>query len=90
VRLALTSFATPQKIGRTKPALARCLGRRGLTRARRNELGQAMSRTNILYLLVGALCVVVAVLGYQLYEDHKKPEGVSISFGPGGISVDKK
>jgi hypothetical protein len=49
-----------------------------------------MSRSNILYLVVGALVVVVAVLGYQLYQDKKKPEGVNINLGPGGISIQKK
>jgi hypothetical protein len=50
----------------------------------------AMSRSNILFLAVGALVVVVAVLGYQLYQDRKKPEGVNINLGPGGISIQKK
>jgi hypothetical protein len=49
-----------------------------------------MSRSNILYLVVGALVVAVGVLGYQLYEDKKKPEGVNINLGPGGISIQKK
>jgi hypothetical protein len=49
-----------------------------------------MSRSNILYLVIGALVVVVAVLGYQLYEDRKKPEGVNINLGPGGLSIQKK
>jgi RsiW-degrading membrane proteinase PrsW (M82 family) len=49
-----------------------------------------MSRSNILYLVVGALVVVVAVLGYQVYQDRKKPEGVNINLGPGGISIEKK
>ena len=49
-----------------------------------------MTRGNILYLVVGALVVVVAVLGYQLYQDRKKPEGVNINLGPGGISIEKK
>jgi hypothetical protein len=49
-----------------------------------------MTRSNILYLVVGALVVVVAVLGYQLYQDRKKPEGVNINLGPGGISIEKK
>jgi RsiW-degrading membrane proteinase PrsW (M82 family) len=48
------------------------------------------SNSNILYLVVGALVVVVAVLGYQLYEDRKKPEGVNINLGPGGLSIQKK
>jgi len=49
-----------------------------------------MSRSNILYLAIGALVVVVAVLGYQVYQDKKKPEGVNINLGPGGISIEKK
>jgi predicted negative regulator of RcsB-dependent stress response len=49
-----------------------------------------VTRNNMLYLAVGALVVVVAVLGYQLYQDKKKPEGVNINLGPGGISIEKK
>lgn len=49
-----------------------------------------MSRNNIVYLIVGALVVVVAVMGYQLYHDRKKPEGVRIDIGPNGLSIDKK
>jgi hypothetical protein len=49
-----------------------------------------MSRNNILYAVVGALCVVVAILGYQQYQDHKKPQGLNINLGPTGIHVDKK
>ena len=45
---------------------------------------------NILYLAIGALCVVVAVLGYNLYQDRKEPKGLQINVGPGGISIDKK
>jgi len=49
-----------------------------------------MSRSNILYLIVGALVVVVGVLGYQLYQDKKKPEGLNINVGPGGLTIEKK
>ncbi len=49
-----------------------------------------MSRSNILYLVVGVLVVVVAVMGYQLYQDRKKPEGLHIDVGPNGLSIDKK
>jgi RsiW-degrading membrane proteinase PrsW (M82 family) len=52
--------------------------------------GGPMSRNNVLFLVVGALAVVVAILGYQLYQDRKKPEGVNINLGPGGISIQKK
>ncbi len=49
-----------------------------------------MSCTNIIYLIVGALVIVVAVMGYQLYQDRKKPEGVRIDLGPNGVSIEKK
>lgn len=49
-----------------------------------------MTRSNILYLAIGALVVVVAVLGYQLYQDRKEPKGVQINVGPSGLSIEKK
>ena len=49
-----------------------------------------MSCSNIVYLVVGALVVVVVILGYQLYQDRKKPEGVRIDLGPNGMSIEKK
>jgi predicted negative regulator of RcsB-dependent stress response len=49
-----------------------------------------MNRSNIVYLILGALVVVAAVLGYQLYQDRKQPEGVQINLGPGGVSIEKK
>lgn len=49
-----------------------------------------MNRTNILYVVIGALVIVVAVMGYQLYQERKKPEGVHIDVGPNGLSIEKK
>ncbi len=49
-----------------------------------------MSRSNIIYLITGALVIVVAVMGYLLYQDRKKPEGVRIDVGPNGLSIEKK
>jgi predicted negative regulator of RcsB-dependent stress response len=45
---------------------------------------------NTLYLIVGVLAVAVAVLGYQLYQERKEPQGMQINVGPGGISIEKK
>lgn len=45
---------------------------------------------NLLYLLIGALIVAVGVLGYNLYQAKKKPEGVQINIGPGGVKIDSK
>ncbi|SHO64387.1 hypothetical protein SAMN02745172_01692 [Pseudoxanthobacter soli DSM 19599] len=45
---------------------------------------------NVLLLAVGALVVVVGVLGYSLYEEKKQPDGVSIELGSNGLSVEQK
>jgi RsiW-degrading membrane proteinase PrsW (M82 family) len=57
-------------------------------RFRRREC--AVTRNNVLYLVIGALAVAVAVLGYQLYQDRHKPQGVHIDVGPGGLSIQGK
>jgi hypothetical protein len=53
-------------------------------------LGASVTRDNILYLIIGALVIVIAVLSYQLYQDHKRPEGMRIDLGPNGLSIEKK
>ena len=50
----------------------------------------AVTRSNMLFLIVGALVIAVAVLGYQLYQDRHQPEGVHIDVGPNGLSIEKK
>lgn len=49
-----------------------------------------MTRSNIAFLIIGALVVAIGVLSYSLYEAKKKPEGVQINLGPGGVSIEKK
>ena len=49
-----------------------------------------MTRDNALYLVIGALVVVVAALGYQLYEAKKEPKGVQLNIGERGISIETK
>lgn len=44
-----------------------------------------MTRSNMLYL---GLAVAVALLGYQVYRDRHRPEGVSIDLGPGGLKIE--
>jgi len=45
---------------------------------------------NVLYLIIGALVVVAAVFGYQLYQDRQKTAGIQINVGKSGISIEKK
>lgn len=49
-----------------------------------------MGNRNILYAVVGALIVVVAVLGYNLYQEKKQPDGLNINVGPGGVKIQNK
>jgi RsiW-degrading membrane proteinase PrsW (M82 family) len=49
-----------------------------------------VTRNNMLYLVIGALAVVAAVLGYNLYKEKKQPDGVQINIGPGGLTIEKK
>ena len=49
-----------------------------------------MTRNNVLYLVIGALAVGIAVLGYQVYQDRQKP-GLSISIGgKEGLKIEGK
>lgn len=45
---------------------------------------------NILFLIIGALIVVVAVLGYNFYQTKKQPEGLQINVGPNGLKIQNK
>ncbi|MDQ0505813.1 hypothetical protein [Xanthobacter agilis] len=45
---------------------------------------------NLLYLVIGALVVVIAVVGYQLYKEQQKPSGIEINLGKNGISIEEK
>ncbi|HEY0233541.1 MAG TPA: hypothetical protein VGC86_00585 [Afipia sp.] len=49
-----------------------------------------MMNRNVLYALLGALIVAVAVLGYNLYQERKEPQGLQINIGPGGVKVQDK
>jgi hypothetical protein len=45
---------------------------------------------NFLFVIIGALVVVVGVLSYNLYQDRKQPEGLQINVGPNGLKVQGK
>ena len=45
---------------------------------------------NLLFLVIGALIVAVAVLGYNLYQTKKQPDGLQINVGPGGVKIESK
>lgn len=49
-----------------------------------------MSRTNSLYVVVGALLVVVVGLGAYVYHEETKPKGIEMSIGENGVAIEEK
>lgn len=45
---------------------------------------------NRLYLVIGALVVIAAVLGGWLYQERQKTSGIDINVGRGGVSIQAK
>ena len=43
-----------------------------------------------LYLIIAVLIVTGVTMGYQLYSERQKTEGVVIDVGKNGISIEKK
>ena len=61
------------------------------TQAQKSAEGDFLvTRSNILFLIIGALVIVVAIMGYELYQDRKQPEGMRIDVGPNGLKIEKK
>lgn len=44
-------------------------------------------KQNTLYLLIGALVVVVIALGIYVYRERTKPQGVELKIDDKGISI---
>ena len=45
---------------------------------------------NVLFLIIGALIVTAAVLGYNLYQSKQQPDGLQINVGPIGLKIQGK
>ena len=45
---------------------------------------------NVLYLIIGVLVIAVGVLGFNLYQTRKQPEGLQINVGPNGLKIESK
>jgi hypothetical protein len=46
-------------------------------------------KQNQLYLVIGALVVIVVVLAGYIYHEQTKPEGVQIQFDQNGLKIQK-
>jgi len=65
--------------------------RPGIHRMQRENWRDRMTgNRNVLFLIIGALIVVVGVLGYNLYQTKKEPEGLQINLGPNGLKIQNK
>jgi RsiW-degrading membrane proteinase PrsW (M82 family) len=49
-----------------------------------------MPNRSLLYLVIGVLVAVVGVLGYNLYQAKREPEGLQINVGPNGLKIQNK
>ncbi len=45
---------------------------------------------NVLYLVIAALIVATAVVGYLFYQERQKTTGIDINVGNGGVSIQTK
>ncbi|MDE1159085.1 MAG: hypothetical protein PW791_12610 [Neorhizobium sp.] len=57
---------------------------------RNSTAGVFMTGSNNLYLVIGALLVVVIGLGGYVYHEQTKPKGVELSIGQDGVKVQEK
>ncbi len=48
-----------------------------------------MNRNSGLYLVIGALVVVVVGLGAYIFHEENKPDGIEMSIGKNGISIEQ-
>ena len=46
-------------------------------------------RQNTLYLIIGALIVVVVALGIYVWREESKPDGVELRIDESGISIEE-
>ena len=49
-----------------------------------------MTRVNILYVIIGVLLIIFAVIAYKLSREHMLPEGARFELGPNGSLIEKK
>lgn len=49
-----------------------------------------MTKSNNLYLIIGALIVVVVGLSFYVYREETKPKGVELSIGQNGVQIKEK
>ncbi|WP_194273755.1 MULTISPECIES: hypothetical protein [Rhizobium] len=49
-----------------------------------------MRTGNGLYFVIGALVVIIAGLGAYIFHEESKPDGIEMSIGQNGVSIEQK
>jgi hypothetical protein len=81
------SLAKRRLVDRDASGRLSCSAVDALTPAKHADVeGQFMNR-NMLYLVIGGLIVIVAGLGYYVYDKETRPQGIELKIGEGGVSI---
>ena len=72
-----------------RPSMSALISRTAPADLRGTLFGVNDSLSNIAF-IIGALIVAVGVLGYNLYQTKKEPDGLQINIGPKGLKVQNK
>ncbi|EJT07189.1 hypothetical protein [Rhizobium sp. CCGE 510] len=48
-----------------------------------------MNRSNGLYVIIGVLVIAVIGLGAYIYREESKPQGIEMSIGKDGVSIEQ-
>ncbi|WP_165448013.1 hypothetical protein [Rhizobium leguminosarum] len=48
-----------------------------------------MYRSNGLYVIIGVLVVAVIGLGAYIFHEERKPQGIEMSIGKNGVSIEQ-
>jgi uncharacterized protein YpmB len=48
-----------------------------------------LNRSNGLYVIIGVLVIAVIGLGAYIYREESKPQGIEMSIGKNGVSIEQ-
>lgn len=51
--------------------------------------GSLLNRSNGLYVIIGVLVVAVIGLGAYIFHEERKPQGIEMSIGKNGVSIEQ-
>jgi hypothetical protein len=76
---------------RLSESRARTYTATGASRAFLHSRSPGMTNNrSVLYLIIGVLVAALGVVGYNLYQAKKEPDGLQINVGPNGLKIQNK